>query len=107
VRGERKFGSVFETPRDKLLLSHTAEHRRQGRLVARRLCNEHAIHAQLLDQEFEEPAICKKRCMLQCTTPVTSVVGRRFRSDEAKAQDLDGEVTCVHWIRMLVLRCGG
>jgi hypothetical protein len=106
-RSGKSFGGVFETPCDELLPSHIAEHRRRGRLVARRLRNEHAIHAQLLIQQLKKATVRKQRCMLQFTTPVTGVAGRSVRSDEAKAQDLDGEVTCVHWIKMLVLSWKG
>jgi hypothetical protein len=85
----------------------TAEHRGLVNLMARRLCNEDAVHSQLLIQDLEKPAVRKKRCVLQPTKPISGAVTRRDRGDEAKAQDLDSEVTCVHLIMVLVLTCEG
>jgi hypothetical protein len=99
--------SVFEALRDKLLPTHTAEHREWRRLVAGRLCDEHTIHSQLLIQQFKKSAIRKKGCMLQPRKPVSNVLWRRFRNDEAKGQDLDRKVTCVSWIMLLALALGG
>jgi hypothetical protein len=52
----------------------TAEHRGLVNLLARRLCNEDAVHPQLLDQEFEKSAVRKEGRVLQPAGPVSVVM---------------------------------
>jgi hypothetical protein len=104
---ESSLGSLVEASRNELLPAHNAEHRRLLNLFVDCVFNwgtviGSSVRSQLLVQQLEKPAIHKQDCMLRSKRLVLSAMGRRLRSDEVQAQDLDREVACVHWIKVLV-----